>query len=63
MLADIIGLILWTGIIFTFCFLSYRRKVKKDSLSSERDVKRDELLFEISSSLSRIEDLLNHGND
>lgn len=32
MLTEIIGLVLWTGIIFTFCFLNHRRKVQRDNI-------------------------------
>lgn len=32
MVTEILGLILWTGIIFTFCFLNYRRKVQRDNI-------------------------------
>lgn len=35
MLVEIIGLVLWTGIIGITCFLSHRRKVKHDAAVHE----------------------------
>lgn len=35
MIPEILGLVLWTGIIGMTCFLSYRRKVKRDVIFQE----------------------------
>lgn len=49
MLYQLIGLILWTGIIFAFCFLGHRRKLRHDLAVHEINAKMDLLIERLTS--------------